>query len=189
MRRRIRKSGGQPDRPRIDRSRWSVRATQSWLHSSPVRGRHFPRAADGKYAGHHPADGAEAVAHLGGDSQEQGADYFLLPSTYFWWLGYPEGLAKHLQSRYRLVADSPDACLIYDLRSGPLGLPRNARCDRAGRPPEQHQRRSVCLIRSCRRSELSLTACCRLLSSRCSSSARVTTSYCALAATALRFPP
>ena len=27
-------------------------------------GWHFPRAADGRYAGHHPADGAAAVAHL-----------------------------------------------------------------------------------------------------------------------------
>ena len=83
------------------------------------QGWHFPRAADGKYAGHHPADGADAVAHLE-ELREQGADYFLLPSTYFWWLGHYKGLAQHLQSRYRLVADSPDACLIYDLRSGPI---------------------------------------------------------------------
>jgi hypothetical protein len=81
-------------------------------------GWHFPRAADGKYAGHHPADGAEAVAHLE-QLREEGADYFLLPSTYFWWLDQYDELAQHLRSRYRMVADCPDACLIYDLRAGP----------------------------------------------------------------------
>jgi hypothetical protein len=80
-------------------------------------GWHFPRAADGKYAGHHPADGAEAIAHLE-QLHEQGADYFLLPTTYFWWLDHYHGLADHLRSRYRLVADCPDTCLIYDLRGG-----------------------------------------------------------------------
>jgi hypothetical protein len=80
-------------------------------------GWHFPRTADGKYAGHHPADGAEAIAHLE-QLRGQGADYFLLPSTYFWWLDHYRGLAEHLGSRYRLVADCPDTCLIYDLRVG-----------------------------------------------------------------------
>ena len=84
------------------------------------QGWHFPRTADGKYAGHHPADGAEAVAHLE-QLREQGADYFLLPNTYFWWLDHYDGLAEHLGSRYRLVADCRDACLIYDLRAGPAG--------------------------------------------------------------------
>ena len=79
---------------------------------------HFPRTADGKYLGHHPADAAEAVAHLE-ELREQGADYFLLPSTYFWWLDHYDGLAQHLRSRYRLVADTPDTCLIYDLRARP----------------------------------------------------------------------
>jgi hypothetical protein len=80
-------------------------------------GWHFPRTEDGKYAGHHPADGSEAIAHLE-QLRRQGAHYFLLPSTYFWWLDHYQGLAKHLQSRYRLVADCPDTCLIYDLRRG-----------------------------------------------------------------------
>ena len=81
------------------------------------QGWHFPRTADGKYAGHHPADGAEAIAHLE-QLHEHGAEYFLLPSTYFWWLDHYDGLAEHLRSRYRLVADCPDTCLIYDLRGG-----------------------------------------------------------------------
>ena len=84
-----------------------------------VQGWHFPRATDGKYAGHHPADGAEVITHLE-QLREKGADYFLLPNTYFWWLDHYEGLVEHLGSRYRLVADCPDACLIYDLRAGPI---------------------------------------------------------------------
>ena len=93
------------------------------------QGWHFPRTADGKYAGHHPADGAEAIAHLE-QLRRQGADYFLLPSTYFWWLDHYDGLAQHLRSRYRMVADCPDTCLIYDLRGDrapaepPVAAPR-----------------------------------------------------------------
>jgi hypothetical protein len=92
-------------------------------------GWHFPRTEDGKYAGHHPADGGEAIAHLE-ELRGQGAHYFLLPSTYFWWLDHYQGLAEHLASRYRLVADCPDTCLIYDLRTGvvatrpPVAAPR-----------------------------------------------------------------
>jgi hypothetical protein len=83
------------------------------------QGWHFPRTADGKYAGHHPGDAAEAIAHLE-ELRAQGADYFLLPSTYFWWLDHYDALAQHLGSRYRLVANCPDTCLIYDLRAGPV---------------------------------------------------------------------
>jgi hypothetical protein len=82
------------------------------------QGWHFPRTTDGRYAGHHPGHEAEAIAHLE-HLRRQGADYFLLPSIYFWWLDHYGGLARHLRSRYRLVADCPDTCLIYDLRRGP----------------------------------------------------------------------
>jgi hypothetical protein len=94
-----------------DQALVSLESRQGW---------HFPRTPDGRYAGHHPADGAQAVAHLE-QLHKQGADYFLLPSTYFWWLDQYQELAQHLQSRYRLLADCPDTCLIYDLRSGPAG--------------------------------------------------------------------
>ncbi len=83
------------------------------------QGWHFPRTADGKYAGHHPSDAAEAIAHLE-VLRGEGATYFLLPSTYFWWLDHYDALAQHLGSRYRLVANCPDTCLIYDLRAGPV---------------------------------------------------------------------
>lgn len=93
-------------------------------------GWHFPRAADGRYAGHHPGDAAEAIAHVE-ELRGEGADYFLLPSTYFWWLDHYAALAQHLGSRYRLVADCPDTCLIYDLRAGPAASPSHAAPPRA----------------------------------------------------------
>ena len=96
-----------------------------------AHGWHFPRTTDGKYAGHHPADGAEVITHLE-QLREQGADYFVLPSTYFWWLDHYDGLAQHLGSRYRLVADCPDACLIYDLRRGPVATGTPVTTPRAG---------------------------------------------------------
>lgn len=83
------------------------------------QGWHFPRTAEGKYVGHHPSDAAEAIAHLE-VLRGEGATYFLLPSTYFWWLDHYDALAQHLGSRYRLVANCPDTCLIYDLRAGPV---------------------------------------------------------------------
>ncbi len=89
------------------------------IHLESAHGLHFPRTPDGKYAGHHPADGAEAITQLE-QLREQGAGYFLLPSTYFWWLDQYDGFAQHLRSRYRLIADCPDTCLIYDLRGGPV---------------------------------------------------------------------
>jgi hypothetical protein len=100
------------------------------------QGWHFPRTAEGKYAGHHPADAAEAIAHLE-QLRQQGAQYFVLPSTYFWWLDHYEGLANHLRSRYRLVAECPDTCLIYYLRSG-AGAARSA----VAAPPAQRKRGS-----------------------------------------------
>jgi hypothetical protein len=80
------------------------------------QGWHFPRTQTGQYAGHHPYDAAAAIAHLE-DVRAGGAQYFVLPSIYLWWLDYYEGFARHLESNYRLVADDRDACLVYSLIS------------------------------------------------------------------------
>jgi hypothetical protein len=85
-------------------------------------GWHFPRTATGQYGGYHPADGLAAISHVE-ELRASGADYFLLPSPYFWWLDHYPELAEHLQSRYRLVTDRPDSCLIYHLNEPPLGTP------------------------------------------------------------------
>jgi hypothetical protein len=74
---------------------------------------HFPQSEMGDYAGHHPADSAEAIAHLEA-LRAKGGDYLLFPSTAFWWLEYYHDFRQHLDTRYRRVwAD--DHCIIFEL--------------------------------------------------------------------------
>jgi hypothetical protein len=79
-------------------------------------GWHFPREPDGRYAGHHPADSAAAIAHLE-ELRKNGGEYLLFPSTSFWWLDYYKELADHLKNRYRMVFDHSD-CRIVELGRG-----------------------------------------------------------------------
>jgi hypothetical protein len=76
---------------------------------------HFPQSEDGVYAGQYPASEEEAIAHLE-SLRAKGAQFLLFPATAFWWLEHYEGLRRHLKSRYRVVADRKDVCLIFDLR-------------------------------------------------------------------------
>jgi hypothetical protein len=76
---------------------------------------HFPQSSTGLYAGHHPADGAAAAAHLG-ELRRRGFDYLVVPATSLWWLDYYEELAEAL-AEGELVCDEPQTCLIYSLRS------------------------------------------------------------------------
>lgn len=82
------------------------------------RGWHFPRAATGVWAGHHPADAETAVAHLE-ELRLSGAGHLVVPASARWWLDHYEGLAEHLRSRGSLVADD-DACTIYALGEVPV---------------------------------------------------------------------
>jgi SAM-dependent methyltransferase len=74
---------------------------------------HCPRTAEGLYAGHHPADGAEAVARLE-ELRRAGAAYLLLPATAAWWLDHYPELARHLAQRYRRVCHD-ESCSIFVL--------------------------------------------------------------------------
>ncbi len=76
---------------------------------------HFPRADDGTYAGHYPADSTEAIAHLEA-LRAEGATHLVLPETAFWWLESYEGLRDHLRARYELARWGRPA-LVYDLRA------------------------------------------------------------------------
>ena len=77
-------------------------------------GWHFPQDTAGGYAGHYPADSAEAVAHLE-SLRARGADFLAIPSTALWWLDHYGGFGRHLEGRYRF-AHRDDACLMVDLR-------------------------------------------------------------------------
>ncbi|MEA3213420.1 MAG: hypothetical protein QOE70_6477 [Chthoniobacter sp.] len=74
---------------------------------------HFPRAADGRYAGHHPENSALCIEELARNYRE-GVRYFLLPATMFWWLGFYEQFAACLTDQARLVFES-EHCRIYEL--------------------------------------------------------------------------
>jgi len=86
------------------------------LDLGTVNARHFPSAADGQYAGHHPADSAAAIAHL--EAQRvAGAEFLILPRTSFWWLEYYDGFRTHLERQYRLIVSRQDTCLIFGLQA------------------------------------------------------------------------
>jgi GT2 family glycosyltransferase len=63
---------------------------------------HFPQSEAGEWAGHHPADRAEAIGQLE-QLRGGGARYLVVPPTYRWWLSYYDGLRQHLESRYQAV--------------------------------------------------------------------------------------
>jgi glycosyltransferase involved in cell wall biosynthesis len=83
------------------------------------RGKHFPQGEDGGYAGHYPADGASAVAHLEA-VRRGGAEFLVIPGVASWWLDHYPEFRQHLESHYREVSGRQDVCLIYALR-GPNG--------------------------------------------------------------------
>jgi hypothetical protein len=76
---------------------------------------HFPQTRTGLYAGYHPTDGGEAVAHLK-DLERAGAKYFVVPATASWWLDYYVELGRHLESRGERIVDDPETCIVYSLR-------------------------------------------------------------------------
>lgn len=80
-------------------------------------GQHFPQDDQGGFAGHYPADDNEAIAHLDA-LRAQGATYLLFPRTSTWWLDHYDGLRRHLEASYEVVAVD-DACLVFASRELP----------------------------------------------------------------------
>jgi hypothetical protein len=97
------------------------------------RGWHFPQGRGGVYAGHYPADSAEAIDHLE-ELRSRGAEFLMLPETSFWWLEHYEGFRKHLEDRYRLFVRQEETCLIFALGEAPEkehgGAPTSTRDER-----------------------------------------------------------
>jgi GT2 family glycosyltransferase len=95
------------------------RGDDNLLQLGPRRGWHFPQTQAGVYAGYHPADSGEAIAHLE-EIRRKGADYLLFPSTAFWWLGFYGDFQKYLESHYPCICSDP-SCLIFQLSTTPGG--------------------------------------------------------------------
>ena len=87
------------------------------LQLDSCRGWHFPQSEDGDgvYAGHNPADSAEAIAQLEA-LRAKGADFVLFPESALWWLNHYAGFKEHLEAHYPLVVQRADLCFIFDLR-------------------------------------------------------------------------
>ncbi len=77
-----------------------------------VEAGHFPQDAEGRYLGHHPRDGEDALAQLEA-LRQAGAGYLVLPATSSWWLDHYEAFADHL--RNRCGATELGFCTIYEL--------------------------------------------------------------------------
>lgn len=80
-------------------------------------GRHFPQDESGRYLGHHPEDGADAVARLEA-LRAGGARYLVVPSTSAWWLDHYAELAEHLDRLY--ARTDADGCAIFCLERDPV---------------------------------------------------------------------
>jgi hypothetical protein len=91
------------------------RGDDSMLDLGVRRGWHFPRSSDGRYAGYHPADGDEAIAHLE-SLRDQGAEYLVVPEPSRWWLDYYDTFARHLTNVGPPLADC-DAGVVFSLVS------------------------------------------------------------------------
>jgi hypothetical protein len=89
-------------------------------------GWHFPQTERGEYAGHHPANSTEAMAHLE-ELRKQGARFLLFPATAFWWLDYYDELRTHLETHHHRCW-SDDHCVIFELQPPePERLPKGRR--------------------------------------------------------------
>jgi hypothetical protein len=77
---------------------------------------HFPQASDGTYAGYYPEDGETAIAQLE-ELRVQGAEFFVIPGTFVWWLEHYADLRRYLEIRARIIVQQDDICHIYSLLS------------------------------------------------------------------------
>jgi GT2 family glycosyltransferase len=93
------------------------RGDDELLRLNGRRAEHFPQAEDGGWAGHHPADSEEAIAHLE-SLRSRGAEFLVVPPTYLWWLRHYEGLREHLDGNYEPVVSDDRAGAIYRLTGG-----------------------------------------------------------------------
>jgi len=75
---------------------------------------HFPQTERGAYLGHHPTNGAEAIAGLEA-LRAKGATYLLIPATSLWWLDFYTEFRQHLETHYFRLAAPEDVCALFRL--------------------------------------------------------------------------
>jgi GT2 family glycosyltransferase len=95
------------------------------------RGWHFPQMPDGAYAGYHPGDSAEAIAHFE-VLRENGAEYIVFPETALWWLDFYGDFIDMLRRGYHETVWRAGTCVIFGLRAarpGEIGSLQMARTD------------------------------------------------------------
>ena len=83
---------------------------------------HFPQAATGQYAGHHPDDSEMAIAQLE-RLVDVGWRYLVFPSTALWWLDHYGGLRRHLERTGRLLLRQDGLGVVYGLAVAPSPSP------------------------------------------------------------------
>jgi hypothetical protein len=88
------------------------------------KGWHFPQDAQGQYEDKYPAGSRAAIDHLE-TLRDKGAEFFLLPSTAFWWLDLYPDFKSHLENRYPIVARQSNLCFIFAIsnKTDPRGTP------------------------------------------------------------------
>ena len=87
-------------------------------------GWHFPQDANGVYAGHHPANSADAIERLEA-VRRKGAGFLVFPGTAFWWLDHYREFTQHLKDRYLEVLRLDGTCIVFELRSR-VGAPESS---------------------------------------------------------------
>lgn len=79
---------------------------------APGRACHFPAADDGAFAGHYPADDADAIRVLG-LSEAAGVTHLVFPNTSFWWLSHYAGLRAYIDAHYHPIPLSTTSVRAY----------------------------------------------------------------------------
>jgi hypothetical protein len=106
------------------------------LSLGPRTAWHFPRAADGQYAGFHPVDNNDAITRL--EAQRHlGARYLVIPSTSVWWLDHYSQFITHVRSCGRALLEDPDLGSIFEL--DPITSPALAQVSVEGAPRQSIQ--------------------------------------------------
>lgn len=90
------------------------RGDSALLELGSITGWHFPRRADGFYAGYYPADSSAAIAHVE-ELRTRGAKYIAFPQSAFWWLEHYPDFHAHLKMVHRLIQAENSVCIIFAL--------------------------------------------------------------------------